>query len=173
MDAAPPELPEVEDAGAFWRFSLEVYSRPGVADACLGLQDRRGADVNVLLMILWRARRGRVLDDATLGRLGAVSRDWQAQVVGPVRHARRAARRAAGPDLYERLKETELACERAEQAALVAVLDSPSGRAVPEGEGRRMAETGLRAYLAGLVGAPAEEEEAWVAALVQAAAAGF
>ena len=27
----------------FWDFSLRVYARDGVAEACLGLQDRRGS----------------------------------------------------------------------------------------------------------------------------------
>ncbi len=25
---------------SFWDYSLDAYARPGVADACLGLQDR-------------------------------------------------------------------------------------------------------------------------------------
>jgi uncharacterized protein (TIGR02444 family) len=37
---------------AFWRFSLALYARPGVAAALLGLQDRAGRDVNLVLYTL-------------------------------------------------------------------------------------------------------------------------
>ncbi|MCG8546534.1 MAG: TIGR02444 family protein, partial [Alphaproteobacteria bacterium] len=36
---------------AFWNFSLRAYARPGVADACIRLQDRYGVDVNVLFYL--------------------------------------------------------------------------------------------------------------------------
>ena len=37
----------------FWDFSLEIYAKPGVAQACLALQDECGADVNLLLFCCW------------------------------------------------------------------------------------------------------------------------
>lgn len=166
--------PEEEDFSIhpFWRVSLALYGRAGVASACLGLQDRRGADVNLLLLVLWLARRGQALDDAALRTVAAVSRDWQAQVVGPVRTARRAAKRAAGRALYERLKAVELECEQAEQRALTAALGLQHETADPPvAQGAaRLAEMGLRAYLAGLPGTSADEEEGWLAALVFGAA---
>lgn len=165
----PPDATE-----ALWRFSLDLYARPGVAEACLALQGRRGADVNLLLLILWLARRGRPLEEPVLKAAGAVARDWQSQVVGPVRAARRAAKQAAGPDLYHRLKDTELACEQAEQAALVAAVARTAGGSAdtgpaPEAERPRLADLGLRSYLSGLTGRPTDEEEAWITALVFAA----
>jgi len=36
-------------ADRFWAFSLALYGKPGVAPALLGLQDRLGVDVNLLL----------------------------------------------------------------------------------------------------------------------------
>jgi uncharacterized protein (TIGR02444 family) len=44
-----------QDAAAesFWRFSLMVYARPGVAEALIGLQDRAGHNVNLILFGLW------------------------------------------------------------------------------------------------------------------------
>ncbi|SOE01286.1 TIGR02444 family protein [Caenispirillum bisanense] len=155
---------------AFWRFSLDRYGRPGVAEACLALQDRRGADVNVVLLVLWQAEQGRGLAESTLSAVLAASRDWQAQVVGPVRAARRAAKRAAeagdaaAAALYPRLKEAELACEHAEQTALAALV--PAEAAGPPD--RRAAELGLRAYLATLPGGPAAQEVDWLAVLVTA-----
>ena len=43
---------------AFWRFSLELYARDGVPAACLALQDREGADVNLVLLALWLGESG-------------------------------------------------------------------------------------------------------------------
>jgi len=41
---------QAKDAGeAFWRFSLALYARPGVAEALVELQDRAGRDVNLQL----------------------------------------------------------------------------------------------------------------------------
>ena len=54
------------DDGRFWAFSLEVYGRPGVAPACLALQDRHGLDVNLLLFCCWAASQGVTLDQRTL-----------------------------------------------------------------------------------------------------------
>src|SRR5216683_2473203 len=34
---------------AFWRFSLALYARPGVADALITIQDRAARDVNLIL----------------------------------------------------------------------------------------------------------------------------
>jgi hypothetical protein len=34
----------------FWDFSLALYAKEGVADACLLLQDKLGYDVNLLLL---------------------------------------------------------------------------------------------------------------------------
>ena len=53
------------DAGeAFWRFSLALYARPGVAEALIALQDRAGRDVNLMLFALWAGAVRRVALDA-------------------------------------------------------------------------------------------------------------
>src|SRR5262249_35669715 len=39
----------------FWRFSLQFYRQPKVADACIALQEGAGVDVNLLLFLLWHA----------------------------------------------------------------------------------------------------------------------
>jgi uncharacterized protein (TIGR02444 family) len=59
----PPTAPNLaskraESKGAaFWRFSLALYARPGVADALIALQDRAGLDVNLILFGLWVGMR--------------------------------------------------------------------------------------------------------------------
>ena len=42
-------------ASPFWQFSLAFYRQPGVADACIRLQEEAGVDVNLLLFLLWQA----------------------------------------------------------------------------------------------------------------------
>ena len=39
----------------FWRFSVKFYAEPGVAQACIDLQDQAGVDVNILFFLLWNA----------------------------------------------------------------------------------------------------------------------
>lgn len=126
-----------------WEFSVEIYGRRGVADACLALQDRHGVDVNMLLFCAWWAVHGG-------GRLSAVECDrasaavagWQAQVVVPLRAARRALKAdlgvaaTAAARLRGQIKDLELAAERLEQTVLEACLDA--GRASSNG-GREQA----------------------------------
>src|SRR5262249_40267230 len=50
----------------FWNFSLKVYGRPGVAAACIALQDGLGLDVNLLLYCCWHGRARRRLEAADL-----------------------------------------------------------------------------------------------------------
>ncbi len=154
----------------FWQFSLRAYARPGVAAACLGLQESRGADVNVVLLTVWLASQGRRLDAATLDRVRAVSRRWQADVVGPVRAARRAAK-AMAPGLYAQLKATELACEQAEQLALAALVADLPTAAVTASDRVQLATAGLRACLlaAPHVAEVTDEEAGWLTALAAVA----
>jgi uncharacterized protein (TIGR02444 family) len=113
-------------ANAFWRFSLRTYRAPGVQEACLALQDRCGADVNLLLFCGWTGRDGRALDPASLlcaiGRVGP----WQSEVIAPLRLARRGLKRQAADvpvaawaaPLRQRVLALELELERVEQSLL-------------------------------------------------------
>src|SRR3546814_18560407 len=72
--------------GAFWDFSVAVYGRAGVEEACLRLQDRRRADVNLLLYCCWVAAvGGGALDAAALARLTARVAEWRETVDLPLR----------------------------------------------------------------------------------------
>ncbi|HEX6103216.1 MAG TPA: TIGR02444 family protein, partial [Alphaproteobacteria bacterium] len=55
----------------FWSFSVALYGRPGVAPACLALQDRFGCDVNLLLFAIWAGRCGVMLGPKEFERLDA------------------------------------------------------------------------------------------------------
>lgn len=113
-------------ANPFWRFSLRSYRRPGVQEACLALQERCGADVNLLLFCAWAGRDGRALDEdslrQTVGRVG----HWQSEVIAPLRLARRGLKRQiadsavatlAAP-LRKRVLALELELESVEQSLL-------------------------------------------------------
>lgn|SRR4051812_48904844 len=110
---------------AFWSFSVEVYGRPGVAPACLALQDRFGCDVNLVLFALWAARCGTALDPAEFERLDDAVKGWRAEIVEPIRALRRrlksdsfAASREAAEACRKKLLDAELAAERAAQELL-------------------------------------------------------
>ena len=45
----------------FWQFSVKFYAVPGVAQACIELQDQAKVDVNILFFLLWNATQGRAL----------------------------------------------------------------------------------------------------------------
>lgn len=70
----------------FWSFSTALYSRPGVKEACLALQDA-GLDVNVALWIVWTVITRRDPGPA-LGQAVEMSALWRARVVQPLRKAR-------------------------------------------------------------------------------------
>ena len=70
-------------ASALWDYAVDLYARPGVREACLALQDRAGADVNLLLLACWLGATGRRLDPAALARLQTDALAWQEAVVRP------------------------------------------------------------------------------------------
>lgn len=112
-------------ANPFWDFSLEVFQRKNVASACHSLQDRLGLDVNLLLFCCWTGSQGHQLSEEELRGALAATRDWQAQVVAPLRQLRRLLRTELelSPDRRKafrtKLNDLELDGERVEQDKLV------------------------------------------------------
>ena len=139
----------MRSGGAFWRFSLAVYGRAGVEEACLGLQDDVGLDVNLLLFCLWAGSRGQSLEAGTLAGLMASTGLWQAEVVAPLRRVRRWLKTQATIDgpaaeaLRQAIKSSELEAEALEQQLLESQLSSPVKEPSPEA-----AAANLLAYLA-------------------------
>ena len=127
--------PGAPPAAGFWAFSLTLYDRPGAAQACLGLQDGFDADVNLLLLGFWRARRGYAgWADAELDRVEAAVAPVNA-VLKPLRQARRSLKDliAAEPTadaLYAEIKALELKLEQVAQVWLAAA--SRIGPAQPD-----------------------------------------
>ncbi|MEO1038614.1 MAG: TIGR02444 family protein [Pseudomonadota bacterium] len=138
------------EANRFWDFSLDVYARPGVEEACLSLQSR-GGDVNLALWIIWAAREG--LDSrSALGEAIAISRSWREAVIHPLRRARTALKpQPAGFDadaassLRKTLLEAELNAERIQQDALYALAQRCACAPEPIAA---LGQAGLSAYAA-------------------------
>src|SRR3546814_5478507 len=84
-----PVIDDIALDGAHWRFSVAVYGRPEVPASCLHLQDTYGVDVNVLLLALFAARRGRGVDGAGVARLDRAVQALRARVTVPLRPIRR------------------------------------------------------------------------------------
>jgi uncharacterized protein (TIGR02444 family) len=109
----------------FWHFSLGFYRVAGVADACIVLQDEAGADVNVLLFLLWNATLKRQMSAASVHDLDARIGAWRKAAVIPLREIRRALKapppvveRGAAEAFRTRVKAVELEAERLQQQTL-------------------------------------------------------
>jgi uncharacterized protein (TIGR02444 family) len=141
---------------AFWRFSLAFYTRPGVAEALIALQDRAGCDVNLILLALWRgAAGGHRLDHAELSAAEAAVRPLRRDVIEPLRRLRRSLKAQADPDiqaLRRRIGALELTAERRAQSRLAATI------AAPRSGGDR--DAAARANLALVLGAEGQSAEA-------------
>jgi len=122
----------------FWRFSSELYGEAEVAAVCLDLQDRLGADVNLLLYALWAGTLGVSLTSVDLERLDQTIAPWRGEIVEPLRALRRRLKHAVGPleagalrEIRARVAETELMAERLCQAALFKEAPTEPGRLAP------------------------------------------
>ena len=118
-------------ASPFWAFSLGYYRSVGVAEACLALQDRCGADVNVVLFLLWSATQKRRLNAEAVQMLTDKVRAWHGEVVTPIRNLRRMLK--SNPSLLDtgsvavfrnKIKAVELEAERLQQEAMFALVPS-------------------------------------------------
>jgi uncharacterized protein (TIGR02444 family) len=128
----------MSDAAAeFWRFSLAIYARPGVAPACLILQDQYDRDVNVMLYGCWLGVSGRgKLSHSDLETADQAVAPWRQTVVENFRAARRAIKVAQAPDseaIYAKAKAIELEAEKFLQGRLAAMAPAPNpASGVPE-----------------------------------------
>lgn len=119
---------DTERASPFWRFSLRFYRRPGVAEACIALQDGCGVDVNILLLFLWLATARRCVVPDVARAVCAQAAPWRDDVVAPLRAIRRRLKdgsalveRGAAEQFRTAVKALELESERLQQEALFAL----------------------------------------------------
>jgi uncharacterized protein (TIGR02444 family) len=126
---------------SFWDWALAAYDRPGVAEACLALQDEHGQQTAFLLWAAWAAP-----DRGSLETGAELARHWDRAILGPLRQSRRALKPALRPvddgqrlALREDIKAAELKAER----LLMETLEGLSSRqAGPEAALAAMVEAG-------------------------------
>jgi uncharacterized protein (TIGR02444 family) len=142
--------PEFSEENPFWNFSLEIYARTGVAEACLALQNEFGVDVNMVLYCVWLADQGRALDDAAAGDCIAITHPWQTRMVSIIRELGRACRNDSllAPEAFREsirreLARVELHAERIEQELLLA-FSIGTARGVPSEERASLGSSGSR-----------------------------
>jgi uncharacterized protein (TIGR02444 family) len=113
----------------FWAFSLAVYANDGVAEECLGLQERLGLDVNLLMFAAYfGAVEGVRLERQDVANANATVANWHKEIVRSLRGARQALKapsadasnplHAATATLRLQVKRAELESEKIEQAML-------------------------------------------------------
>ena len=167
------------NADGFWEFSLAFYCKPQVAVALLSLQDRRDADVNMLLAICWLATLGYQLPTSGVEHIDAAVKPWRDKVVRPLREVRRRVKSDFGEEigkldqqsLHHTILGAELDCERVAQRQIVLATEPHCGRL----NGKPAAELALpvmRAYLdllprTDLSNEPVPEDERDIAAILQ------
>jgi uncharacterized protein (TIGR02444 family) len=121
-----------------WDWAVAAYAAPGVADACLALQDSHEQNVPVLLWSAWVAATGRKPDAETIEAACDTARAWDSVVVAPLRSVRRTLR-APIPDIDDgprenvrnRIKALELEAERHLLEALEVLAPEPAGSPRP------------------------------------------
>lgn len=127
-----------ETSTGLWPWVLTAYAAPGVASACLELQDTAGQNVPLLLWTAWTAATGRALDADTREAACDTARVWEETAIAPLRVVRRALKiRAVDMDgddrevIRSQVKAAELDAERRLLLSLEALSPAPSGPARP------------------------------------------
>lgn len=150
----------------FWSFSLALYCRAPVAQACLSLQDRRGADVNLLLAVCWLASRGYETSDVALMAAAEAVAPWNEAILQSMRQIRRRLgsefsdiEKADQQSIKHGILSVELECERVAQQKIAAALE-PHVSALRHAPARDLAAGGLERYMARLVDLPDAQDEA-------------
>jgi uncharacterized protein (TIGR02444 family) len=113
-----------------WAFALAIYAGPGVAEACLTLQNEAGADVMLLLMVTFAAVKHRLLlTTDEIRALDEACHPWREQIVRPLRTIRsrlksgpRPAPNHATEQFRSQVKALELQAERLENQLMVECL---------------------------------------------------
>jgi uncharacterized protein (TIGR02444 family) len=119
----------------FPSFAEALYARPGVAAACLDLQDRRSFDVALLLHACWLGVRSLTLSPEQGAALVSATQPWRFEVVRPLRRLRRRLKvghdgmpRQKSDPVREQVRAAELAAERALLSILETAIDGgPNG----------------------------------------------
>ena len=138
----------------FWQFSIKFYAVPGVAQACIELQDQAKVDVNILFFLLWNATQGRTYKKADVAEVERLIGAWRDMAVVPIRNVRRALKSPpavmaaeAAESFRTRIKAVELEAERLQQEALYELAQT-SRLGQPSASPTKAAKTSTDAYQA-------------------------
>ena len=164
----------------FWTFSLDFYGKQNVAKACLSLQDRRDADVNLLLLGAYLASKGHVLDETHLSIADGMTAGWRAAVLQQLRQVRRRLPKfveevpeASRKEVKDKILEAELVAEQVAHRLIFKRLD-PAAMLSEGGSAKERTEKSLKLYLRRLLSqgssntTPDERDLADISSIVQA-----
>ena len=136
------------------------------------LQNRRGADVNILLFCCWLATLGLKVEQAGLNAAIVAVEAWRRDVLEPLRTARRAVAdqfpeiaKSDRQSIKHGMLSVELECERVaqEKLALAATVIPVEDGSTP----LQLASAALETYLDMVVGAPDEQDAEDLKALLE------
>ena len=150
----------------FWAFTLASYPREGVQQSVIGLQDRRGADVNLLFFCCYIAARGSGrLRGEDLAAAEAAIEPWRRQVTLPLRALRDHIKGtealweiAGASEVRGKVLGAEIESERIAQGIIEAAAPRSPDDGPTAAERRGDARANLEAYLAFLSVQPDEED---------------
>lgn len=136
-----PETPA--QPGVFWDWSMDVYTRTGVAERLLRLQDECGLNVNLILWCLWAGDHFTALKDQEVVSLVRLTEEWSDRITQPLRGVRRWIKGRDLPgdseatnELRQGVKALELDAEKISQSSLNALTrqnaDADYGEIEPE-----------------------------------------
>lgn len=67
-----------QEESNLWNFMVEFYAQPGVANACLQLQEKYKVDVPLFLAVLRAVAKGRAVSSDKIRVLDAQCANWRA-----------------------------------------------------------------------------------------------
>lgn len=111
-----------QDDAELWAFVTGVYAASGTEKVSLKLQDEFGADVVMVLFLVWLGLGGKQVNLQEMEALRDMAVPWQQAVIGPQRRVRRQLKKLKGrraEEKYAAAKSSELAAERRELASLL------------------------------------------------------
>ncbi len=144
-------------SSGFWNFSIRVYGQPGVAEACLALQNQHGLDVNLLLYCCWIGTSRGAIRESDMKSAFEFSATWSANVVRPLREVRSWMKTVRGQSecipladsmaVRADVKATELAAERLQQIGLESLSEPAPEQPLATGEQLEATVCNLTCYL--------------------------
>ena len=135
-----------------WLFSLNFYSVEGVRESLLAFQDFSGANVNIVLFLLWLASRRKSLSLNEVDEFIGSTNSWNKNVVIPLRKIRQTLKQNDEGIvsensflLREKIKILEFEAEKIEQRALFDAYNTRSYGRFQTGRGAA-ARANLKTY---------------------------